>query len=152
VTGTCSNVMCPVRCEAVVLNVWSANYERPVEFQSHPGFFPLSQFRLFNFLAYSRVRCKPFPRNGDLLKFRCSFISNHNLFISVHGHEDIGGDEFPVHLLLTWALGRVEWSASHPGRVACQEREPGTYYVEDWVGVRADLDGLEKNLLLVSGF
>ena len=61
VTGTCSNMMCPVRREAVVLNVWSANYERPVEFQSHPGFFPLSQFRLFNFLAYSRVRCNVSP-------------------------------------------------------------------------------------------
>jgi len=54
--------------------------------------------------------------------------------------------------LLIWALGGVEWSALHPGRIAFQEREPGTYCVEDWVGVRADLDGSEKNLLLVPGF
>ena len=89
VTGTCSNMTCPVRRGAVVCSVWSANYERPVELQSHPGFFPLSQFKLFNFLAYSRGRCKPFPRNVDLQKFSCSFSSSHNLFVSVHGHEDI---------------------------------------------------------------
>jgi len=55
----------------------------------------------------------------------------------------------PVHLLLTLALDGVEWSASLPDR---QERELATYCVEDWVGVRANLDSLEKNLLLVSGF
>jgi len=89
VTGTCSNMTCPVRRGAVVFNVWSANYERPVELHSHPGFIPFSQFKLVNFLAYSRGRCKPFPRNVDFLKFRCSFMSNHNLFVPVHGHEDI---------------------------------------------------------------
>jgi hypothetical protein len=90
VTGTCSNMTCPVRRGAVVLDVWSANYERPVELQSNPGFCPLSLFKLFNFfLAYSRGRCKPFPRNVDFLIFRCSFISSHNLFVPVHGHKDI---------------------------------------------------------------
>jgi len=53
--------------------------------------------------------------------------------------------------LLTWALDGVEWSSSHPGHIACQEREPGTYCVKDWVGVRADLDGLDKKYLAGAG-
>ena len=82
---------------AVVINVWSANYERPVELHSHPGFFPLSQFKLFNFLAYSRGRCKPFPWNVDLLKFRCSFISSHKCVCpGTRPWRHIRGVEFPV--------------------------------------------------------
>ena len=67
------NMTCSARRGVVVLNVCSANYGWPVELHSYPGFFPLSQFKLFSFVAYSRGSCKPCPRNVDFLKLGTVF-------------------------------------------------------------------------------
>jgi hypothetical protein len=46
-----------------------------------------------------------------------------------------------LHVFLTSALDRAEWSASHPCRVNPRERAPGgTNWRVGWVGLRAGLD------------
>jgi hypothetical protein len=53
-----------------------------------------------------------------------------------------------IHIFLTSALVRGEWSPSRPCRFAPEERTPGTYWVGGWVGPRAGLDDLEKRKFL----
>jgi hypothetical protein len=42
------------------------------------------------------------------------------------------------------ALDGGECSASHPGRFTPGERAPGTHWIGGWVGLRVDLDAVEK--------
>jgi hypothetical protein len=44
-----------------------------------------------------------------------------------------------IHIFLTSAIVRGEWSASRPGRFT-----PGTHWRGGWVGLRAGLDDVEK--------
>jgi hypothetical protein len=45
---------------------------------------------------------------------------------------------------LTSALDGGEWSASRPSRLTSRERDPGTHWIEGWVGPRAVLDAVVK--------
>jgi hypothetical protein len=41
-----------------------------------------------------------------------------------------------------------EWPASRPGRFTLEEKAPGTHWIGDWVGPRADLNDVERRELL----
>jgi hypothetical protein len=58
------------------------------------------------------------------------------------------GVEVEIHIFLTSALVRGEWSTSHPGRFAPGERAPGTNWTGGWVDLRAGMDDLEKRKFL----
>jgi hypothetical protein len=47
-----------------------------------------------------------------------------------------GGVDLEIHMFLTSALARGEWSASHPGRFTPEERAPGTLCIGGWVDSR----------------
>jgi hypothetical protein len=49
-----------------------------------------------------------------------------------------GGVDLQIHILLTSALARGEWSASRPSRFT-----PGTHWI-GWMDPRAGLDDVEK--------
>jgi hypothetical protein len=51
-----------------------------------------------------------------------------------------------IHIFLTSALARGEWSASRPGCFTSRERAPGTHWIGGWVDPRAGLDDVEKIL------
>jgi hypothetical protein len=55
-----------------------------------------------------------------------------------------GGVDVQIHVFLTSALVRGEWSASRHGRITPGKRAPGTHWIGDWVGPRAGLDDTEK--------
>jgi hypothetical protein len=55
-----------------------------------------------------------------------------------------GGVDVQIHIFLTSALVRGEWSASRPGRFTPEERAPGTHWIGGWVNPRAGLDDVEK--------
>jgi hypothetical protein len=61
-----------------------------------------------------------------------------------------GGVDVYIHIFLTSALGRGEWSASRPGRFTPGERAPGTHWIRGWVDPRASLDNLEKRKLIIA--
>jgi hypothetical protein len=58
------------------------------------------------------------------------------------------GVDVLIHIFLTSALVRGEWSTSRPGRFTFEERAPGTHWIGGWVGFRAGLDNLEKRKFL----
>jgi hypothetical protein len=41
-----------------------------------------------------------------------------------------------------------EWSASHPGRFTPRETAPRTHWIGGWVGLRIDLDDVERRKIL----
>jgi hypothetical protein len=53
-----------------------------------------------------------------------------------------------MHILLTSALVRGEWSASRPGRFASGEGAPGTNLLGGLVEARAGLDDVDKRKYL----
>jgi hypothetical protein len=55
-----------------------------------------------------------------------------------------------IHVFLTSVLDRGEKSASHPGCFTPSERTTGTHCVGGWVGLRADLDDVEKRNICFS--
>jgi hypothetical protein len=55
-----------------------------------------------------------------------------------------------IHIFLTSALARGEWSASPPGRFTPGERAPGTIWIKGRVDPRAGLDDVEKGKFLTS--
>jgi hypothetical protein len=59
-----------------------------------------------------------------------------------------GGVDVQIHILLTSALVRHEWSASWPGRFNPGERASGSHWIGGWVGSRAGLFDLEKRKFL----
>jgi hypothetical protein len=59
-----------------------------------------------------------------------------------------GGVDVYIHIFLTSALARVEWSASRPGRFTPGEIAPGTLSIGGWVDPRAGLDNVEKRKFL----
>jgi hypothetical protein len=48
-----------------------------------------------------------------------------------------------MHSLIS-ALDGGQWSASRPAPFNPKERDPGTQWIEGWVGPRADLDVVVK--------
>jgi hypothetical protein len=52
-----------------------------------------------------------------------------------------GGVDVQIHIFLTSALARGEWSALHPCSFNPGEIAPRTYWIGGWVGPRADTDG-----------
>jgi hypothetical protein len=58
-----------------------------------------------------------------------------------------GGVVVQIHVFLISALDGGEWSASRPGRLT-PGREPGTHWIGGWVGLRGDLDDMEKRKFL----
>jgi hypothetical protein len=58
------------------------------------------------------------------------------------------GVDVQIHIFLTSALVRGEWSTSRPGRFTPGEKAPGTHWIGGWVGLRAGLDDLEKRTFL----
>jgi hypothetical protein len=59
-----------------------------------------------------------------------------------------GGMDVQIHIFLTSAPVRGEWSASRPGRFTDGERAPGTHLIGGWVGLRAGLENVEKRKFL----
>jgi hypothetical protein len=59
-----------------------------------------------------------------------------------------GGVEVLIHVFLSSALVRGEWSASLPGRFTPKERPPGTHWIGGWVGPRTGLDDVGKRKFL----
>jgi hypothetical protein len=59
-----------------------------------------------------------------------------------------GGVDVQIHIFLTSALVRGEWTASRPGRFTPGERAPGTYWIGGWVDPRAGVNDLEKRKFL----
>jgi hypothetical protein len=59
-----------------------------------------------------------------------------------------GGVDVLIHIFLTSALVRGEWSASRPGRFTPGEIAPGTHWIGGWVDPRAGLDDMEKRKFL----
>jgi hypothetical protein len=57
-----------------------------------------------------------------------------------------GGVIVWIHIFLTSALARGEWSASRPDRFTPVERASGTHWIGGWVDPRAGLDDVEKIL------
>jgi hypothetical protein len=53
-----------------------------------------------------------------------------------------------IHIFLTSALARGEWSASRSRRFIPEERAPGTHWIRGWVDPRASLDDMEKRKFL----
>jgi hypothetical protein len=53
-----------------------------------------------------------------------------------------------MHIYLTSALARGDWSASCPCRFTPGERAPCTHWIGRWVGPRASLDDVEKRKFL----
>jgi hypothetical protein len=49
-----------------------------------------------------------------------------------------------THIFLVSALVEGEWSDSRPGRFTFRETSTGTHWIGGWVGLRADLDDMEK--------
>jgi hypothetical protein len=49
-----------------------------------------------------------------------------------------------AHSFFDSTLYRGEWLASRPGRFIPRERDPGTHWIEGWVGPRAVLDAVMK--------
>jgi hypothetical protein len=59
-----------------------------------------------------------------------------------------GGVDVYIHIFLTSALVRGEWSASHSCRFTTGERASGTHWIGGWVDPRAGLDDLKKRKFL----
>jgi hypothetical protein len=57
-----------------------------------------------------------------------------------------GEVDVEIHIFLTSALARGEWSASRPGRFTPGGRASGTHWIGGWVDPRAVLDDMEKIL------
>jgi hypothetical protein len=55
-----------------------------------------------------------------------------------------GGVDVQIHIFLTSALARGEWSALRPGLFTLGKRAPGTHWVEGWVEPRTGLDDMDK--------
>jgi hypothetical protein len=59
-----------------------------------------------------------------------------------------GGVDVYIHIFLTSALIRGEWSASRPGRLTPGKRTPSTHWIGGWVDHRASLDDMKKRKFL----
>jgi hypothetical protein len=59
-----------------------------------------------------------------------------------------GGVDIYIHIFLTSALLRGEWSASYTGRFTPGERAPGTHWIEGWMCPRTGRDYVEKRKFL----
>jgi hypothetical protein len=59
-----------------------------------------------------------------------------------------GGVDVQIHVLLTSALVRGEWSASRPCRFTPGERAVGTHWLGGWVGPRTSVNVVEKRKFL----
>jgi hypothetical protein len=57
-----------------------------------------------------------------------------------------GGVELYLQAFLTFALDGGEWSASLPGRFTPREGAPDTHWIGGWMGPRAGLDAVMKEI------
>jgi hypothetical protein len=57
-----------------------------------------------------------------------------------------GGVDVQIHIIMTSALVRGEWSASCPGRFITGEKILGTHWIGRWVDPGSGLDDVEKIL------
>jgi hypothetical protein len=55
-----------------------------------------------------------------------------------------GGNDVQIHVFLTSALFRSEWSNSRPCSFTPGERAPGTHWIGGWMGPRICLDDMEE--------
>jgi hypothetical protein len=62
-----------------------------------------------------------------------------------------GGVAVYSHIFLTSALVGGEWSASRPCCFTPVEKAPGTHWTGGWMGLRADLDDVNRIFLTLSG-
>jgi hypothetical protein len=67
----------------------------------------------------------------------CAYLIKH------YAMKAYGGVDVWIHIFLTSALVRGEWSASSPGRFI-----PSTHWIGDWVDHRSGLDDVEKRKFL----
>jgi hypothetical protein len=54
-----------------------------------------------------------------------------------------------IHVFLTSAIARGEWSASRPGRFTPGVRAPSTHWKRGWMGPRTGLANVEKRKFLI---
>jgi hypothetical protein len=59
-----------------------------------------------------------------------------------------GGVDVRIHIFLTLALARGEWSASRPSRFTPGERALSTHWIGSWVDQRAGVDDVERRKFL----
>jgi hypothetical protein len=59
-----------------------------------------------------------------------------------------GGVNVYVHVLMTLALVRGEWSALRSGYFTLGERASGTHWMGGWMDLRVGLDDMEKSKFL----
>jgi hypothetical protein len=69
--------------------------------------------------------------------------------MKTYGEAKLQFHQFPP--VLTSAVERGEWRASRSCSFTVGETALGTYCIGGWVGPKADLDVIEKNLLTVLG-
>jgi hypothetical protein len=65
-----------------------------------------------------------------------------------HAMKTYQGVAVEIHVFLTSALVRGEWSASCPGHFTPEERAPGTHWIGGWVGPRTSLDDIQNRKFL----
>jgi hypothetical protein len=56
------------------------------------------------------------------------------------------GVEVQLHLFFGLGTNGGEWLASRPGRFTPKERAPGAHWIGDWVGPRAVLDAVIREI------
>jgi hypothetical protein len=61
-----------------------------------------------------------------------------------------GGVDVYIHIFLTSALARGEWSVLRPGLFTPVERAPITHSLGGWVDPRAGLDDVKKRKFLTA--
>jgi hypothetical protein len=72
-----------------------------------------------------------------------SLVNFNIIYSRYHAMKACGGVDVQIHIFLTSALARGEWSASRPGRFT-----PVTHWIGGWMDPRAGLDDLEKRKFL----
>jgi hypothetical protein len=60
-----------------------------------------------------------------------------------------GGVNVQIHIFLTSALIRGEWSASLPDCFTTGERAPGTHLIPGWMDPKAGLDYVDKRKFFI---
>jgi hypothetical protein len=73
--------------------------------------------------------------------------SHYALLIKHYVMKTYGGVDVYIDVFLTSALVEGEWLASRQGRLVPRVRAPGAQLLGGWVGPRAGLSSVDKNIL-----
>jgi hypothetical protein len=98
---------------------------------------------LFGRCSTAVYMCVVLPSKLHALALLVPAGNINRLFLRTR-HEDVWGSGGIAPPLLKSALDGRRWSPSHSGRSTPEERVPVTHWTADWVGLRTDLDAVEK--------